>query len=212
MNVLAIGSHPDDIEIGCGGTLHKLAALGHTTSILVLTQGEIGGDPAIRRQEQEKAAEILKVKTVFWGGYKDTKISFETDVIKRIEKVVLETAPDIVFVHAPDDTHQDHRHVNACALSASRHVKSILFYEVPTSIDFTPNIFNDVQESFDAKIEALKAHASQVYKTNIADLSILRIAESLANFRGTQSKVRFAEGFRSPRMLLNLCLSDGECR
>ncbi len=212
MNILAIGSHPDDIEIGCGGTLSKLADMGHTTSILIMTQGEIGGDPLLRRTEQERAAQILNIKNVFWGGYKDTKISIETDVIKRIEKIVIETQPDIVFVHAPEDTHQDHRFVNECTLSASRHVKSILYYEVPTSIDFTPNIFSDIHNSFDRKIESLKAHASQMYKTNIADLSILRIAEAQANFRGTQAKVKFAEGFRSPRMLINLCLENKDCR
>ena len=207
MNILAIGSHPDDIEIGCGGTLHKLYRMGHAVSALVLTHGEIGGDPLVRKTEQENSARILGFKKLFWGGYRDTQIPQHADVINKIEAIVIEARPDVVFVHAPEDTHQDHRYVNACTLSATRHIKTILFYEVPTTIDFTPNIFFEIGPDIESKLESLKAHASQMNRTNITDLSILRIAEALANFRGTQSRVKFAEGFKTPRMLLNLGLA-----
>ncbi len=74
MRILAIGAHPDDIEFGCGGTLIKYARQGHDIFLLVMTEGGGCGDPAIRRQEQERAAQILQVSKLFWGEYPDTVI------------------------------------------------------------------------------------------------------------------------------------------
>lgn len=204
MNVLAIGSHPDDVEIGCGGTLNKLARLGHECYLLIMTSGEVGGDPSARKTEQEAAAAVLGARRVFWGGFRDTEITARRETIRIIEEVVVQTRPDLILVHAGEDTHQDHRAVNACALSASRHIKSLLFYECPTTIDFVPNIFVDIGVQIIKKFEALKAHASQVDRTNITGLSIVDIAGAQAHFRGMQSRVRFAEGFRSPRLLLDM--------
>jgi len=68
MNILAIGPHPDDIEIGCSGTLIKYAQQGHGVFLLIITKGEKGGDPETRHEEQLKAAEIMGARDVFWGG------------------------------------------------------------------------------------------------------------------------------------------------
>jgi len=67
VNVLAIGAHPDDIEIGCGGTLLKLKQQGHKVYMLVMTRGESGGCPEKRLQEQEAAAEYIGAEEIFWG-------------------------------------------------------------------------------------------------------------------------------------------------
>jgi len=204
MNILAIGSHPDDVEIGCGGAISLFSEAGHQVFYLIMTHGEVGGKASKRTAEQKAAAKILGVKKIYWGGYKDTQISKDQTVIKAIEKVVNKVNPDLVLVHGPADTHQDHRYVNACALSATRHIKRILYYEVPTSNDFHPNIFVDIEKSFKKKLQALEAHASQMTRTNIPQLPIQRLAEAMANFRGTQCKVKFAEGFHSPRLLLTI--------
>ncbi|MEW6042270.1 MAG: PIG-L family deacetylase, partial [Elusimicrobiota bacterium] len=74
MNILAIGAHPDDLEYGCGGTLIKFHKKKHNISLLVMTKGEIGGDPQIREKEQLKTTKILGAK-IFWGNCEDTKIS-----------------------------------------------------------------------------------------------------------------------------------------
>ena len=74
MNILAIGPHPDDIEIGCAGTLIKYAQRGHEVSLLIITKGEKGGNSHVRYEEQLKAAELMGVKDVFWGGFKDTEL------------------------------------------------------------------------------------------------------------------------------------------
>src|SRR3989442_472417 len=88
--------------------------------------------------------------------------------------------------------------------SATRYDPNFLFYEGPTSVQFTPNCFTGIEKVLDKKLACLEAHRSQVAKTNIEDLSILELAVSTANFRGIQARVKYAEAFQSIRLLLNL--------
>jgi LmbE family N-acetylglucosaminyl deacetylase len=205
MNILAIGPHPDDIEIGCAGTLIKYAQRGHNIFFLLMTKGEMGGDPEARYQEQIKAADIIGAKDIFWGGFKDTELLDEGNkIIHVIEDYIKKIQPDFIFVNLFDDTHQDHRTVNRSVLSAARYVKNVMFYEVPTTNNFTPNVFVDIGSVLDRKLESLEAHASQMMKTNIQNLSIIDIARSTALFRGVQGRVALAEGFVSERLFINV--------
>ena len=205
MNILAIGPHPDDIEIGCAGTLIKYAQRGHDVFLLLITKGEMGGDPEARYQEQIKAADIIGAKDIFWGGFKDTELLDEGNkIIHVIEDYIKKIQPDFIFVNLFDDTHQDHRTVNRSVLSAARYVKNVMFYEVPTTNNFTPNVFVDIGSVLDRKLESLEAHASQMMKTNIQNLSIIDIARSTALFRGVQGRVALAEGFVSERLFINV--------
>ena len=203
MNVLAIGAHPDDIEYGCGGTLTKYAERGHLVHLFVASRGGRGGDPGEREHEQDEAAIILGARKVFWGDYEDTEIPLNRDLIVRLEDVIRDVGPAMIFVNFPDDTHQDHRHLAQCATSATRYVPNFLFYEVPSTQNFTPNCYTDIAKVLDKKLAALEAHRSQVAKTNIEDLSILELAVSSANFRGIQARVKYAEAFQSVRLLLD---------
>jgi Uncharacterized proteins, LmbE homologs len=202
MNVLAIGSHPDDIEFGCGGTLHKLTSQGHKAYFMVMTGGTAGGSFRLRKQEQIVAASTIPAQEVFWGDFTDTKLPFYENVIQKIETVVKKVQPTFVFVHHGKDTHQDHRHVSQCAVVATRNVRNVLFYEGPTTIHFEPNVFIDIADFIKAKIKTLSCHKSQIMKTNIKHLSILEIAKATATFRGTQCRVSHAEGFSSLRMFI----------
>jgi len=205
MNILAIGAHPDDIEIGCAGTLIKYAQGGHNVFFLLMTKGEMGGEAEIRRKEQMKAADIIGAKDIFWGGFKDTELLDEGNkIIHIVEDFIKKIQPNFIFVNFFDDTHQDHRSVNRSVLSAARYVKNVMFYEVPTTNNFTPNVFVDIGSVLDRKLESLKAHASQMMKTNIQDLSIIDIARSSALFRGVQGRVPLAEGFVSERLFINI--------
>ena len=205
MNILAIGPHPDDIEIGCAGTLIKYAQRGHEVFLLIITKGEKGGDSHVRYEEQLKAAELMGVKDVFWGGFKDTELLDKgNDIIHMVEEYIASIRPHFIFVNFFDDTHQDHRAVNRSVLSATRYVKNVLFYEVPTTNNFTAQVFVDISETLDGKINALLAHHSQVMKTNIEDLSIAEIARSNANFRGIQGRVKYAEAFSALRLFINI--------
>lgn len=204
MNVLALGAHPDDIEYGCGGMLAKYAQRGHGVYLFVATDGALGGDPAVRVREQEDAARLLGAKEVFWGDYRDTELPLDRALILRLEDVIRQVEPRMIFVHSPDDTHQDHRNLARGAMSATRYVPNFLFYEVPSTLNFAPNCYTDIADVLDLKLASLEAHRSQVTKTNIEDLTILELARSCANFRGIQARVKYAEAFQSVRLLLNL--------
>jgi LmbE family N-acetylglucosaminyl deacetylase len=203
MNVLAIGAHPDDIEYGCGGTLTRYAQRGHEIYLFVASDGAHGGQSAVRRREQDEAACVLGVREVFWGDYEDTEVPLNRELIARLEEVIKRVRPTMIFVNFPDDTHQDHRHLAQGATSATRYVPNFLFYEVPSTQNFTPNCYTDIAKVLDKKLAALEAHRSQVAKTNIEDLTILELAVSSANFRGIQARVKYAEAFHSVRLLLD---------
>lgn len=205
MKILAIGAHPDDIEAGCAGTLLKYAQQGHEIHLLVMTEGQQGGDASIRRDEQIRSAELVKPKSMIWGGYRDTELSPRmNDMVHHIEAVLDKIQPDFIFVNHDDDTHQDHRALSKATVSATRYVRNVLFYEGPTSLNFSPTVFVDIKETIDGKISMLVAHKSQVMKTNIEGLSIVDVVKATAMFRGTQGRVSFAEGFMPLRMFINV--------
>ena len=202
MNILAIGAHPDDIEFGCGGTLSAYSGAGHQVFLFVASRGEYGGDPEVRQKEQEESARIIGAQEVFWGGYADTEVPLNRELISKLEMVIKQVRPDMIFVNYFDDTHQDHRNLAQGTLSATRYIPNFLFFEVPTTQNFTANCYVDIQRVLGKKLACLEAHRSQVAKTNIEDLTILESAVSCANFRGIQGRVRYAEAFQSVRLLL----------
>ena len=204
MNVLAIGAHPDDIEFGCGGSLIQYGRKGHTVFLLILTEGESGGIGSVRRTEQLNASKILQAKEIFFSNYRDTQIPVDKILISKIEETLCSVKPELIFVNYPDDTHQDHRNLAMATVSATRYVQNVLFYEGPTTQNFTPNVFVDIGAVLNEKLSALSAHASQVLKTNIEGLSIIEIAKAAATFRGIQGRVRYAEGFVSERLFLSI--------
>lgn len=206
-SILAIGPHPDDIEFGCGGTLLRYGLAGNELYQLILTDGCVGGDPVIRKREQEEAARVLNVKQIFWAGYRDTELEDSRKLILKIEEVIYLVRPDVVLINDPEDSHQDHRRAARTTISATRNIKEVLFYESPTSMNFHPDIFIDITDLLEEKIKLVELHASQVEKTNIKNLRITEIARSYATFRGVQGRVRYAEGFRGLRVLRNI--NDG---
>jgi len=208
MKILALGCHPDDIEFGCGGALSKYAGAGHEVYMMVMTEGHAGGDHHTRRREQEKAADIIGCKQLFWGGYTDTELPLSRALIQTIEKVIGEVEPAFIFVHYGEDTHQDHRVLSQATVTATRYTRNVLFYEGPTTQDFTPTVFVALHGVIGRKIDALQAHASQVQKTNIGDLNIVELAEAAALFRGTQARIKHAEGFVPLRLFINVAAGD----
>lgn len=205
MNILAIGAHPDDIEIGCSGTLIKYHRTGHKIFTLIMTEGEMGEKERKRKKEQLIANGIIGVEKSFWGGYEDTNLPCSKEAINRIEDVIKEVNPTFIFTNYADDTHQDHRNLAKCTISATRYIKNVLFFEVPTTDNFNPSIFVGLdKELMETKIKALEAHESQIMKTNIGNLSIVDVAKSQAGFRGMQGRVKYAEAFVPQRLFINI--------
>jgi LmbE family N-acetylglucosaminyl deacetylase len=204
MNILAIGAHPDDIEYGCAGTLIKYAERDHRIHLMILTGGEEGGESKVRHREQSEAAEVIGAKQVFWGGYRDTQLPLNKELIDKIEEVLLEVKPDLILVNYGDDTHQDHRVLTEATMSATRYVRNVLFFEVPTTQNFNPQVFVDISDTLERKFQVLKAHESQVMKTNIENMSIVELSRANATFRGIQGRVKFAEAFAPLRLFINI--------
>lgn len=201
MKILALGAHPDDIEYGCGGTFLKFARKGMDIYFMVLTKGEFGGDPETREKEQEEAMKLLGVKKIFWGGYTDTELPSERIVITKIDEVIEEVNPDEVYVNYIEDIHQDHRMLAECTLAATRYVKRVFFYEDYTSINFEPDIFVDIEDVLEEKQKLIEVYSSQVDKAYPTKLDMVESVKAIANFRGFQGKVKYAEGFKAFRFL-----------
>jgi len=203
MNILAIGAHPDDLEYGCGGSLIRHAQAGDQVYLAVATDGSKGGDPEVRQQEQLDSAKIIGAREAFFLDYPDTHFECDRESIMKIEEVVRKVVPDVVYTHFGDDTHQDHRNVARAVVPAARSVPNLLFFEVLSSQNFTPTVFVNIGTVIHQKLATLEAHASQVDKTNIENMSIIEISLSGANFRGIQGRVTHAEGFVAVRYFID---------
>ena len=201
MNVVAIGAHPDDIELGCGATLTGHRLRGDAIWLLVMTTGERGPQAAGSRiQEQEDAARLLGAE-LRWGGFPDGAVPDGRPAVDVIQSVLAEANADAVYTHSPRDTHQDHRATAVASLSACRRLSRVLLYESPTSQGFTPDVYVDSAGAVEAKADLVRAHVSQVLKNGLVDLEAL---EALARYRGFQARVRYAEAFEADRFLWDL--------
>lgn len=202
--VLAVGAHPDDVELGCAGTLAMHKSRGDKVFLLVLTRGEQTGSAEVRESECRKSAEILGVDGLFFGDLADTRVHDGRETIDVIEKVVDEVKPDIIYAPTCKDTHQDHRNAGYATLSACRRCKIILMYEgASTQRDFTPQVFVDVTETFDLKMKMTRVFGSQVNNRGVYAVAMKAI-EGLAKFRGYQAGVDVAEAFEVGKFLFEI--------
>jgi LmbE family N-acetylglucosaminyl deacetylase len=202
-SVLAVGAHPDDVELGCGGTLLAHAAAGDAVTVLVMTGGErgpAGSVAGLRRREQEAAARVLGARLV-WGGLTDCQVVADAAAVTVVERVLEQVAADVVYVHAPEDTHQDHRATAAVTLSAARRLSRVVHYQSPSSTGFTPSVFVDVTGFLSGKLAALREHASQVEASTMVEPDAVVAA---ARYWGAQARVGYAEAFAPTRLVLDL--------
>jgi len=203
--VLAIGAHPDDIELGCAGTLALHAAKGEKVYLLILTRGEASGDPDVREMECRESAKILGATYVFLGGLRDTVIQDGRETIDVIENALHQAKPDIVYAPSYKDTHQDHRKTGYAAMSACRRVRIILLYEgASTQRDFTPQVFVDIAESFETKLKATQVFGSQMHNHNGGYRKAVKAIEGLAKYRGYQAGVEVAEAFEVGKFIFEV--------
>ena len=234
LDILAIGAHPDDVELGCGATIAKEVADGKLVGILDLTQGELGtrGTPKIRAMEAEAAAGILGVMVRENLGLPDGFLENTKEYQLKIVEIIRKYQPDVVLCNAIDDRHPDHAKASklasdACFLSGLRAIKTNIGYGDqeawrPKSVfhyiqwkNIEPDFVVDVSDYIDVKENAIKAFKSQFYDPNSNEPespitsknfidSVLYRSRDLGRLTG----VEFAEGFTTERYVTVKNLSD----
>jgi len=194
--VLAVGAHPDDIELGCGGTIARYASEGYDVTCVYLTHGEKSGLPNLRKSESIEACRLLGAQDVHFADFRDTEIPCKHEGIDFLENLYNKYQPTMVFTHSIQETHQDHRNAAYLSLAAFRYVPGILSYETPRVLGtFSPNYFVDISRWMDVKQKALEMHKSQKQKTYMNYRSML----NLASYRGSQANIEAAEAFEVVR-------------
>ncbi len=202
MDVVAIGAHPDDIEIGAGGAIALHRMRGDSVTFLILTSGGQIENKETREREAIRAARVLGIDDVRFLGFPDTQVPYRSETIDRIEEHVHEIEPDRIYIHSEEDTHQDHRKSSLGAIAATRNSNEVFAYESPsTRSSFAPEHFIPFSEYvLNRKIEAIRTHESQATKQYLEADAM----KGLARFRGRQANSEYAESFQVIRIVEQL--------
>ncbi len=228
MNVLAVGCHPDDIEIGCGGTLAKYSKAGHRVVYCHVATGSKGHAVImpeelikIRHAEVDRSCEILGAEHISLGIPDLMVDSKNEDLVRDMVDVIRYVRPDIIITHSPDDYMRDHVETsrlvfNASFASSVVHYKTehevygtiapIYYMDTLAGMNFEPTEYVDISEEIETKISALACHESQiVWMLEHDNIDFLDFVRTCSKFRGYQSGATYAEGFRPcnawPRMV-----------
>lgn len=227
VDILAIGAHPDDVELGCGGTVAKLISEGKTVAIVDLTQGELGtrGTNFTRAEEAANSAKILGISSRENLKMKDGFLTNSEEHQMQIVKIIRKYQPEIVLANAIDDRHPDHAKAaklvsDACFLSGLVKIETVskgenqkpwrpkqIFHYIQWK-NIAPDFVIDISNFMEKKIEACLAFKTQFYDPNSTEpmtpISTKDFLESLtyrAQDLGRLSGVEFAEGFTTEKLL-----------
>lgn len=193
--VLAIGAHPDDVEIGVGATLAAHASTGDHLVIMTLSGGAIGGSADVRQRESVAAAAIVGARLVHLD-FEDTRLSPAFGVITAIEDVIADVKPDRIYTHSAHDRHQDHRAVNESVQIAARKIPNLACFQSPSStVEYQPDQFVEVEDFLDIKLRMLAAYASQAHRDYMEEDLVRATARYWSRFGGG----RYAEPLETIR-------------
>ena len=216
--VLAVGAHPDDVELGCGGTLALYRRMGAEVVIASVSCGDKGSRELsreetirVRREESERAAGVIGA-TYICLGLMDSEIFEDLENRARMIELIRKVKPHIIITHSPSDYHADHRTTSIMVSHASYIATSFKFKTespplpwVPPvyymdnylGVDFLPEEYVDITDVVETKKEMVLQHKSQFpHLKERSGEDILEDMLILARLRGRQSGVKFAEGFR----------------
>jgi LmbE family N-acetylglucosaminyl deacetylase len=194
--VLAIGAHPDDVEIGAGGTLAAHSAAGDVLAILTLSLGPAGEDMGQRARESQESAGILGAR-LFLRELEDTRIPEGNPTIAMIEEVVAAVQPTVVYTHSVHDLHQDHRSVYRAAMVACRGVSRVYCFQSPSAtVDYRPTHFVAVDEYLGRKLKVIDAFGS---RPGIRDYLEPELITATARYWARYATGTFAEPFETTR-------------
>jgi LmbE family N-acetylglucosaminyl deacetylase/CheY-like chemotaxis protein len=194
--VLAIGAHPDDVEIGAGGTLLAHRAAGDTIALLTLSLGSHGLDEDRRARESRKAAEAIGAR-LFLKDLDDTHIPESDPTIGIIEEVIAEVQPTIVYTHSDHDVHLDHRNTHRATLVAASKVGQVYCYQSPSAtIDFRPAHFVAIDRHIGVKVSTVEIFGSQIALRDYLEPELI---EATARYWSRFSGGSHAEAFEVVR-------------
>lgn len=208
MNVLAIGAHSDDIELGCGGSLAKHAELGDKIIIYIATTSEginpfgekiRDGEEALK--DSKKAALILGAKLIN-GIFKVNELEFNDELNSELIKIILENKIDLMYTHWDQDAHHDHRMLSLASLHAGRHLNRILMYKsnwYQSIGHFCNNFYIDISSVWVKKEELLNCYQSEMMRTNGAWINYNR---NCAENYGMVIGVKYAEVFQCVKWVI----------
>ncbi len=208
MNVLGVGAHYDDLELGCGGTLIKHVQNGDNVTMLVLTNSAYK-NPAgeiIRRAEdafrEGKAAADIIGGELICLNYEVFMVPFDDMLGRVILNHIEELKIDTVYSHWVDDLHRDHKYAAKTTLMAGRHVPRFLMYRsnfYDTERQFRGNFYSDISDVMDKKVEIIKAHESELERVRYKWLDFFTKQHEND---GQKIGVRYAECFEIVRYLI----------
>ncbi|MCL5981118.1 MAG: bacillithiol biosynthesis deacetylase BshB1 [Firmicutes bacterium] len=215
MDVLAFGSHPDDVEIGIGGTLIKHASLGLRCGIVDLTRGEMGsnGTPEIRRQEALHAAEIMGMAVRDNLGLPDARLRVDEESLRAVIEVIRKYRPRVILGPYWKDKHPDHLRASQLVREAA-HLSGLRRYPADgepyrpplvcqyfLAIFEEPTFVVDVSDFYERKLAALCAHQSQFglprdadWKTLVNDPRFIRMIQARDQYVGSMVQAWYGEG------------------
>jgi len=219
MNVLAIGCHPDDLEIGCAGTLAKYVKLGHKVTMCHVANGNLGHAVIemdelreIRTREAEEAAAVIGADSINIDVGDMCVDAGDQNALHEMIRVIRDTKPDVIITHNPDDYMRDHMETSQLAYNASfgssvphlvreapPHGKIVPIYYMDTlaGVGFIPTEYVDITNEIEQKLEALNCHQSQIKWMKDHDkIDFLDFVRTCSKYRGLQASVPYAEGFR----------------
>ncbi len=226
-DILAFGAHPDDVELGCGGTIAKMVSEGKICAIIDLTKGELGtrGTDKTRKEEAAESTKILGVSARENLGMKDGFLVNSEAYQMEIVKMVRKYRPEIVLANAIDDRHPDHAKASklvsdACFLAGLRKIETILdgnrqevwrpkqvFHYIQWK-NIEPEFVIDISEHLNQKIKACMAYKTQFYdptskepETPITSKDFFESLTYRAQDLGRLSGVTYAEGFTSEKLI-----------
>lgn len=227
VDILAIGIHPDDVELSCSGTLLQHAAMGKTFGILDLSRGELGtrGTPEIREAEAKEAARVLGAQFRQILDIPDGLFTHSPDNWLKIVQVIRACRPEIILCNAPDDRHPDHGRAakmtaDACFYAGLEKIETFdnqgnlqekwrpkAVYHYIQDRQLTPDFVVDISTVFDKKMEAILAFRSQFYDPNdagpatpISGKDFLDFMDAKARVFGRSISATHAEGFICARI------------
>jgi len=207
MNILAIGAHFDDVELGCGGALARHVADGDTVYAYIATvSGFTNQDNVVVRTnetalaEGQKAMDILGVHLIC-GDFKTLQVEFVEALNVEIVKIVKDKKIDKVYTHWIGDIHHDHQAVSRASLHSCRHVPRMLMYRsnwYHSTMEFRGNFYIDITPYWDTKEQSVHAHVSEMDRTRGKWISFFK---NEAENAGQRIGVQYAEVFEVVKWL-----------